>query len=191
MLFDPKIITRYSLRWLTAISLMIALPSVAALNPTNTPIKISADNAERDEKLGITTYSGNVSIQQGPLSINAAKVVIHNDDKNVSTIVATGSPASLSKSKEHEADEGELQASGNTITYSLEDGLIQLEDNAKVNQGGSTVSGQKIEYFIAKQLVKAQGGASEGSTQRVETVIMPSPRDENDNTENSFTHEQP
>ena len=61
------------------------------------PISIEADSAEQDEKLGITTYKGNVAIVQGALSIKADLVHIisvgSSDKRSVEKISASGKPA--------------------------------------------------------------------------------------------------
>ena len=65
-----------------------------------------------------------------------------------------------------------INASGNTIRYAIDTGVIQLEENASIDKLGSKVSGEKIEYFINEELVRAVADPSDKKT-RVHTVIIP------------------
>jgi lipopolysaccharide export system protein LptA len=55
--------------------------------------------------------------------------------------------------------------------YRIEE-RIQLRLDARLEQDGSTIRGDKIDYFIPEQLVKATGDDSDNS-RRVEVVIPP------------------
>ena len=51
--------------------LLLALSSWAAAQTTGEPIRISADEATRSERDGVTRYTGNVVLTQGVITINA------------------------------------------------------------------------------------------------------------------------
>ncbi len=148
--------------WLTLPAVSLALP-----DDELQPIKIKTDTSESDEKKGITTLTGNVTIDQGSLHIDADKVVIYGIDE-ISKIVATGKPAKLRQ--QPEPDKQVVHAHGNTIEYLLGENRVHLIDNAYVEQEGSTVRGARINYDIAKQQVKADSNSTEG---RVQMVIPP------------------
>ncbi|MGI9289376.1 MAG: lipopolysaccharide transport periplasmic protein LptA [Pseudomonadales bacterium] len=131
------------------------------------PINIKADSSERDEKKGVTTFTGSVTIDQGSLHIDADKVVIYGIDE-ISKIVATGKPAKLRQ--QPEADKQVVHAHGNTVEYLLGEERVHLIDNAFVEQEGSTVRGDRIDYDIVKQLVKANSKSANG---RVQMIIPP------------------
>ena len=148
--------------WLTLPAVSLALP-----DDELQPIKIKTDTSERDEKKGITTFTGSVTIDQGSLHIDADKVVIYGIDE-ITKIVATGKPAKLRQ--QPEPDKQVVHAHGNTIEYLLSEERVHLIDNAYVEQEGSTVRGARINYDIAKQLVKADSNAADG---RVQMIIPP------------------
>ena len=50
--------------------------------------------------------------------------------------------------------------------------MVHLQDDARIEQAGDLVTGDSIDYFIAKQLIKAESGKSEKSEQVV-VVIQP------------------
>ena len=178
----------FSIKNLTlAISFLLLVCSqlcVANLNDSDhrsAPIAIEADSAEQDEKNGVTIYRGNVSIKQGDLTIKADTVTIQSqtssttsDDstrRNISHIIARGKPARFTQQLANEPNP--INAEGNTIRYAIEDGIILLEDNASIDQIGSKVTGEKIEYFIREEKVKAQADPNDKNT-RVHTIINPS-----------------
>ena len=71
-----------------------------------------------------------------------------------------------------EPDSALMHARGDTIEYYRAEDRVHLRDNAQVEQDGSTVRGDRIDYFINQQLVKAAADDSDAS-RRVEVVIPP------------------
>ena len=68
-----------------------------------------------------------------------------------------------------------MHAEGRIIEYYKEEERVHIREDAKLEQGGSTVSSDSIEYFINQELVKATTDAdASGTTRRVEVVIPPS-----------------
>lgn len=197
MLFNPD---RIDMLFPSAVLLLLLAvtitPAKAIENSAtlNAPINIAADSAEQNEKKGITIYRGNVSIEQGSLTINADTVtiqtknvsataasgdsanqtegdeVIENTARSVTTIIASGLPARFTQTPPGQSNA--INASGNTIRYAIDTGVIQLEENASIDKLGSKVSGEKIEYFINEELVRAVADPSDKKT-RVHTVIIP------------------
>jgi len=132
----------------------------------NQPIRVMADNAVRDESRGQTIYSGDVTISQGSLVISAESIIILESNSEVASIVASGQPATLSQQL---SLDGEIvNASADSIKYSIETAVVQLMDNAALTQGGSKISSQQITYNVRDQIINAQ---SAGNGSRVEMVI--------------------
>lgn len=144
------------------------------------PIAIAADSAEQNEKKGVTIYRGNVSIEQGNLTINADTVTIEShladpsgdteNSRSVTTIVANGHPARFTQRLANQSKP--INASGNTIRYAIDTGIIQLEDNASIDKTGTKVTGEKIAYYIKEELVKAEADPNDKNA-RVHTIINP------------------
>ncbi len=140
------------------------------------PIHIQANSAERDERKGITTYTGNVIISQGSLVIEADKIIIYSQDNDISRIIATGKPAHFQQKPKPE--KAVIHARGNTIRFFIDKGHVQLINNASLVQEDSTVRSDIIDYYINDQKIKAsssnKGKSNQAqSTQRVEVVIPP------------------
>lgn len=149
-------------------------------NDTQQPLRVEADSAVRDESKGQTIYSGDVKISQGSLIISADSIVILEKNDELDSIVAKGSPATLSQ--QLSADGERVYASGNTIKYDIQTAAVQILVDAQLTQGGSKISSQQITYNVRDQIINAQ---SAGSGSRVEMVIPakmianPNPEQEN------------
>jgi len=148
------------------LSIVLALPAYSLEDDRSQPIRVKADSAERDDKRGVTTYRGDVIIDQGSLNIAAQEVVIYGSQA-VTRIVAKGNPARLQQ--QPSPDKGVIIAKGNNIEYSLETEIVQLENNAFVEQDGTKVRGGQISYDMKQQIVRANGNTN--SEQRVEMII--------------------
>ena len=137
----------------------------------NQPIYIQSDRAERDERKGTTVYTGDVEIDQGSLHISADRVTITMDGDQVNRIDAVGAPAKMHQKPSLEREP--VYARANTIQYDVVREILTLIEKAAVTQEGSTVKGERIEYFVQEQRVKASAGSAEPGTSRVQMVIQP------------------
>lgn len=156
--------------FITLLTLSAALsPQSWALNSDrNQTINIQADKAVSNEKTGVTTYEGTVQIDQGSLRILADRVTIERQDNKVKLIVATGKPARFQQRPA--ADKNLVVAEGFTINYIVAKDRIILKQNALLEQEGTTMTGESIDYDIAHSVVKA-GDGNNGSQSRVQIVI--------------------
>lgn len=153
-----------------ALLMLLVTPLASALpGDREQAIRISADSALRDEKEGFTVYTGNVKLQQGSLRISADKVTVHHRVDAAERIVAEGNPAHLQE--QPEPDKGLLHARARVIEYFNSEERVQLRRQASIEQDGSLVTGDSIDYFIAEQRVRANSDASAEDGQRVEVVI--------------------
>lgn len=158
---------KYSVFFLMAIQLPFsaqALPSDA-----NQPIRLLADKATYVERTGVTTYSGNVSIEQGTLKITADSLVVNLNTANrsINSAVATGRPATMQQVVTKE--KGLAKGQANKINYDAVSGIVTLTGNAKLTQAGSSFSGNIIRYSLKLGDVEATAG----SGRRVELVFPP------------------
>ena len=94
-ILKPKMTTTFLKR--TALAAVLGFTSLAALaipSDRQQPISLVADRATFNERTGITTYTGNVIIEQGTMKLQANSIVANlNSKKQISTITANGSPA--------------------------------------------------------------------------------------------------
>jgi lipopolysaccharide export system protein LptA len=136
------------------------------------PISLVADRATFNEKTGVTTYSGNVIIEQGTMRLQAASIVANlNAKKQISTITATGGPAKFQQ--QVDPAKGLAKGQASKIVYNAETGIITMTGNALLEQDGSSIRGGSLKYSMNKGDIEAIGtpnntGSSNG---RVQIVI--------------------
>ncbi len=155
---------------LAALALSTPLLSFALPEDNEQAIQITTDEVIRDEKTGQTIYRGNVLYIQGTIEIRADEITFYRVDSEHDKIVAIGSPARMQQ--QPEPDSAVVHAQGDTIEYYRTEARIHLQDNARVEQDGSLVHGDRIDYFIKDQLIKANSDASDDQ-RRVRVVIPP------------------
>ncbi len=165
--------TRRPERSAALFALLLALAGTPQYAPalesdSEQPIRISADQAVRDEKKGFTVYRGNVRVVQGSIRIEADAVTIYHEREEADRIVAVGKPARMQQRPNPE--KGTVHASALTIEYFKREERVHLQDQAYIEQDGSTVTGDTIDYFIREERVRADAARSR-SGNRVEVVI--------------------
>ncbi len=143
------------------------------------PIRITADKALRDEKRGVTIYSGNVQLVQGSMELEADKLTIFHTSEDADEIVAEGHPAKMRQ--QPELHKGIVNAHADVIKYFRIEERVQLQTNARIEQDGGVVAGDAIEYFIAKQVITAEADQTQPGA-KVEVVIPPTVQQKEDDS---------
>lgn len=160
-------------RLATAMALLLSVltaPGVHALPDDRLKnIEIVAQRAVRDERAGFTVYSGNVVLEQGSLRIAADRLTFFHDAKEADRIIAEGTPARMSQKPA--VDKNTVNANAQRIVYVRSREQVVLTGAASIEQGGATVTGESIEYFLAEERVRAD--ASDEAGDRVQVVIPP------------------
>jgi len=140
------------------------------------PILISSNSAVKDDKRGLTIYQGDVDIKQGSLAIKADKVTIYVVAEEVTKIIAEGKPASFKQ--QPEPDKGDVLAKANKIEYRVSQKKITLTTDASLDQDGTSIAGDKINYDMVAARIEAAGNTeSNGENGRVNVVIPPPNQD--------------
>ena len=165
--------TRARLAGLAAFMLLAPLaPQLRALpDDRDQPIYISSDRADRDERKGTTVYTGDVEIDQGSMHISASRVTIRESGDSVNEIFASGTPAKMHQKPAE--DREPVYARAQSIQYDVNGEILTLVDEASVTQQGTTVTGDRIVYYVQEQRVKASGGGAASGKERVKVVIPP------------------
>lgn len=186
---------KYNVATAFAVALLSSNYSVALPDDAQQKSEIIADYNVFDFKTRTTTFYGSVVFQQGSLIINADKLIYYgklesDDSETTDKIVATGKPARFQQTPK--VDMAPVTAIANTLEYSIKAETLFLIDNASLNQDGSSLSGNRIEYDVQKAVVKAQGGTTtKGDNGRVRMVIPPKKlqsQDKQDKTTATDTH---
>ena len=152
----------------------ISSPAISLPSDKDQPINIQSDRAEQSTRknIEVTVYSGAVIMEQGSMRLEGDIVTIYSQDRAVNKVISTGKPAYFEQ--QSEANESPIQAHGDKITYLIDKEIIVLLGNASVQQDESTVKGQRIEYHIDSEKIKAKG--TKDKSTRVHMVLEPSKR---------------
>lgn len=142
-------------------------------------LSISAMDAEVDEPNGWARYTGDVELQQGSLLIQCDQLQIFKSDEGVDKIIAEGKPARYSQNiddqQESSTGKGEtIKAHADRLTYQLESRSIELQGNAKIQQGENIFEGHSILYQIDNRKIIARSSSSsksEPDKKRVKIVL--------------------
>ncbi len=151
---------------LLVLSMAVCNTGLALPEDREQPIEINADRAVRNDKTGVTEFIGNAQLSQGSLSIAADSITINYDDAGMQNILAVGEPAILHQIPN--PDQGLVTAKANRIEYSVGDEIINLKDQASIDQDGSVITSDLIRYDINQSMAEASGD------NRVNIVIPPS-----------------
>lgn len=158
----------------TASLMSLSVAAFALPSDRNQPISLVADKATYSEATGVTTYTGNVLIEQGTMKLQASSIVAQlNKNKQISTITATGAPAKFQQ--QVDSAKGVARGEAQKIIYNADTGIINLIGNAYLYQDGASIRSSTLKYSMNKGDVEASGssnttGSSKG---RVQIIIPP------------------
>ena len=171
--YRHRTLTPALLALLPSLLLATLAPSANAFNlDSDTPIRVSADNARLDDAQGIATYTGTVEMSQGDIRLTADRVVLYRSEKGVSRIEANGQPARYQQPGAN--GEGKTSARALSIVWSADDNRVTFEREAEIEQDGNLFRGNLIYYDSAQRVVTAEGSADQGDGGgRVEMIIQP------------------
>lgn len=161
---------RVSLAGLVLCALLAAGEARALSSDKDQPIRIEADSVVIDDGRGIATYRGNVHYSQGSAQLRADEVVVYSADrKQVDKVVATGAPASFRQRPDNKDED--IRGEARRIDYFATEGRIVLEGDGHLFQGQNEFAGDRIEYQIGAEVVKALRAPDSGA--RVQVIIQP------------------
>lgn len=176
---------------LTSLSLFSAQTHAIDID-RNQPIEIESDSATIDDSQGLSTYRGNVIIQQGSTKLTADHITVFAKDRSVTQIVAVGSPATFNQQDTDSEDATTGQAE--QITYKAKDAVLIFNGNAKLAQTTNSFSGDRIEYDIMQKAIRAKGDQSTGTRVKIQyfpsQTSSPSEAAENSSTELETTNNE-
>ncbi|RLA26220.1 MAG: lipopolysaccharide transport periplasmic protein LptA [Gammaproteobacteria bacterium] len=145
-------------------------PMINALeDDANQPVTIESNSGFYDDKKGVSIYTGEVIIIQGSLRMDADKVVVHMQNREIQKLVATGKPVKFKQTPE----EGQEDVHGRALTaeYYPETKLLIMLKEAVVWQGENSTASERIEYDRISAVVKA--GEIGSANKRVHVILQP------------------
>lgn len=162
-----------SIKWLLPVFLILSFtynPWVSALqNDAHQPVSIESNSGFYDDKKGVSVYAGEVIVIQGSMRMNADKVVVYMQNREIQKLVATGKPVKFKQTPEA----GKEAIHGNALTaeyYPQTQLLIMLKD-ATVWQGKNSTTSARIEYDQINEIIKAE--SKQSINKRVHVILQP------------------
>lgn len=162
-------------RLVTLLSCILSLSpatSNSAAAPThkdrsNLPITVKSNEMTADNKGKTAVFTGKVVARQGDITIYSDKLIVGYADKNseVDKIEAHGNVRIVQLNRTGFADHA---------LYESRNGRIVLTGTPRVVQGGDSVSGKVITYYLDDDKSEVSSGGDPKS--RVEAVINPPAR---------------
>jgi lipopolysaccharide export system protein LptA len=134
--------------------LAAAQDSISALkgHDSKAPIDLSADRAEAQDRADRAIFAGNVIVRQGSLTLRTARLTLayaSQDGIDINRIDASGGVTVTSPSE---------TAKGDFAVYDLEDGLITMVGNVRLERGGSYLSGGRLTIDLDTGRAVMDGG---------------------------------
>ncbi len=149
---------------------LILSPLVFALQEdTNQPISIESNSGFYDDKNGVSIYTGDVIIIQGSMRLEADKLVVYLDNREIQKMVATGEPVKFKQTPE--VGKADVHGSSLVAEYYPESELLIMLQQAVIWQGNNSTASEKIEYDRISEVLKAGDGRS--SAARVRVILQP------------------
>lgn len=137
-------------------------PSLALAN--DAPINIQADQA--DIKKDLSTYSGDVRITQGSISLSGDILTVKRLGKNAQgdqefLLSLRGHPATIKQAATRQYPEA-IQGQANHLSYRSTSRTITLTGNAMLQRGSEIITGDTIKYDRQARRMLVNHGVSGG-----------------------------
>ena len=157
---------------LLTLALYLGLSSLSAWaeNPTSaSPITVEADSLELNQKSGISTYQGHVRLEQQGMQLQADRLELHNDGKQLKQAIADGKPVHLEQTDPQTGEK--MRAEALHVEYRFEDGQLELMGEAHLWRSGDQMSGNHLIYDSTNRTVRAFGNKQGNG--RVRVILQP------------------
>lgn len=147
---------------------LACLPMMLTAQVPALPVQISADWAEMDDRRGIGTYTGNVVVTRGDMTLWADRIVIHAPERRPARIEAEGNPV---RAEAPDLDNQPRVATALRMEYSIADDVLLLMREARVQTATEDARGDRISYDLTQDIIRIEGTP----TERVQIIIQPRP----------------
>jgi lipopolysaccharide export system protein LptA len=158
------------IRYLLLMVVLMPTISTALTDDKSQPIYVKAQTVIIDEQKNISVYTGNASVVQGSLSLNAETIQIFNNQHGVIKVLANGNKKQRAYYRQNQPSQTRfVEAKANNITYLIEQEMVHLKGDAHLVQGFDSFSGGTLDYDIKNDKVIAK--KSKNGNQRVRFKI--------------------
>jgi lipopolysaccharide export system protein LptA len=132
----------------------LAQDGVSALkgHDSKAPIDLAADRAEAQDRAARAIFAGKVVVKQGELTLRTARLTVAYANQNgldINRIDASGGVTVVSPSE---------TAKGDFAVYDLNEGLITMVGNVRLERGGSFLNGGRLTIDLDTGRAVMDGG---------------------------------
>lgn len=139
---------------------------------TSEPIMIEADQLDLDPLAGTAVYTGNVTIRQAEMGLNADRVEIQrNDEGQVSQAIATGNPGRFRHRPE--GSDTAIEGQAQQVIYHVVQRRVELIGQARLRQNGDRFSSARINYLVDQGTLEARSKDPNADDERVRMILEP------------------
>lgn len=132
-------------------------------------VLIESDSMHIDELKSISTFSGNVILKYGALSLSSDKIIISRKNNNISLIQAFGTPA-LFNFEDELTENNKITGNSEEILFNSEDQTILLIGNANIESIDNTITAHSVLFNLSTRSINLKGD-SNSSSERVRVKI--------------------
>ena len=133
-------------------------------------IFIESDSMHIDELKSISTFSGNVILKYGELSLSSDKIIITRKNNNISLIQAFGTPASFDLEDSKLRKNNKITGNSEEILFNSEDQTILLIGNANIESTDNIITAHSVLFNLSTRSINLKGD-SNSSSERVRVKI--------------------
>jgi lipopolysaccharide export system protein LptA len=159
---------RASLRCLLpALALAVSvIPAAAEKADRNKPLNVEADNGRYDDLKQIGTFTGNVVVTKGTLTMRAAQIEVRQSPEGYQYGLATALPGQLARfSQKREGVDETIQGEAERIEYDGKTDTVRFVNRAVIRRyRGATLAdetaGNLITYDNAREVFSVSSGDS-------------------------------
>lgn len=139
-----------------------AFKPATAMTKAEGPIKIESDTLEVSDKNSTATFSGNVVVRRGDVTLRAATMkVLYNRN----TASGTAAPAADANQQIRRIDmngrvlfvQKDQQATGDAATYDKGSEIVVMHGNVVLTQGQNVARGQKLVIDMRSGAARLEG----------------------------------
>lgn len=152
---------------------LLTAPALAADN-TATEITITADSASLSRADNVSTYSGNVVLERGGLTLTGDKLTIKRLAEDGFRAELTGQPATLERNPPGDQNPP-MRGHAARIIYTSNSSEIVLRGDAVIKRSGNTVRSAVIRHDLDTRRTVAEG--TQGGDGRVTITLHPDDTD--------------
>lgn len=155
----------------------VALAAHAEKADRTKPILLEANSVTIDQAKHVSTYLGNVQLNQGTLAIHADRVVIHQNPDGTQYATAYGTPVTFRQKRDNSNEW--IQGHAREVDYDSKTEQLNMHTQAFLKSGLDQVEGAAIAYNVGTGYFQVLGGGSKNGRSagngggRVHAVIYP------------------